>query len=214
MEGGFWRMKYFIFTAALVLVACSMPGVGELEERVDALETGTSYDDTELNGRLAALEDQLEGLEDILAMPVDYGTDSTGQAMRPAIDPAQITRLQASLADLTDSLTVLGGDIKVLGDSIMVLNTGLGEMTDSLAAVKTSLDEVTLAVDSLTIQNEELRTDLDDLEDEVASIRWANEQQMGTSGRPSGATGDRDSGGSGTTGGRDTGGGGGGGSGR
>jgi hypothetical protein len=213
-------MKYFLFCSMLALVACSMPGVGELEERVGVLEESTGYDDTGLTARMDQLEQQYGALEDLLALPVDYATDSTGHGgdVRPSIDPAQILLLQETLASLTDSLSAIGGDIRLMGDSISVLNENLADLTDSLSVTSETLDEVGIAVDSLTAENVAMLSDIEDLQGELWSIQQAAQDEMGTSGRGSTGSGSRDSGtsgsGSGSRGSGTTGGGSGGGSGR
>jgi chromosome segregation ATPase len=186
-------MKYIVMCSILALAACSMPGVGELEERVDVLEGATGYDDTELVSRMDGLEEQYGALEDLLALPADYATDSTVHGERPSIDPAQILLLQETLTGLTDSLTLLRDD--------------LAYMTDSLSATSEALEEVGLAVDSLTAENEEMKSDLEDLQGALWSMQQTAQDEMSTSGR-TGGTGDRGTGtGGGTSRGSGTGGG-------
>jgi len=204
--------KVALVCSLMVLGACSMPGVGELEERVDSLEAVPAYDDSEIAGRMDSLEEQFLALEGLLALPADFGTDSTGHgAARPSIDPSQILLLQEGLATMTDTLSALGGDLRTMGDSISALNGEIADLTDSLAASGEALEEIGIAVDSLTADNEAMKEDIEDLQGALWSIQQANQEMMGTSGRPSGGgTGSRDSGsgsGSGSGGGRDTGGG-------
>lgn len=176
-------MKYVaaIITVILLLVGCKMPGVGELEERVDALETESTYDDTELVDRivdveydLAELSDKMDEME-MSGPPAQTGGQS-GQQMQP-----QSTELQIPAFD----------DIPGLQEALADMQSSI---SDTISQVGTSVEELNGTIEALTAENDSLRTQLEDLKETVDDLRYTVDN-MGSSGGGSSGGGGSQSGG-------------------
>ncbi len=210
-------MRYFIVASVLMLVACSMPGMGEIEERMEELETTVTYDDSAVNDRLQELEGELADLEVLVTgMDIDQfegGPDSTGRTSSrpsPGVASADFEGLLESVDELTESLA----DVP---DSIQALGRTLTDLDDSLIAAREDIEEMVLQMDSLALENDSLRDELGSLEWQISDLR-TQFNQIGARSGDSGSGGTRPGteGGTtgGSTGGRDSGGSSGGGGGR
>jgi len=178
-----------------------MPGVGELEERVDELETTTVFDDSDLveeienldfevgylDERVTALE--IGGIAEIpdISMPDDLPAD-----IIESPDPVELTPVELTLEDIVG-----------LQDSMDVMKA---EFSDSITVLDESLAGLLLSVDSLSLANDSLKIQLDDLQDQMASLSSTvqNIQSTGTSssssrGSGTSGTGTGSSGGRGST---------------
>jgi len=209
-------MKYFFVASVLMLVACSMPGMGEIEERMEELETTVTYDDSAVNDRIQELEGELADLEVLITgMDIDQfegGRDSTGRTSSrpsPSMASADIEGLLESVDELTESLAGVP-------DSIQALGRTLTDLDDSLIAAREDIEEMVLQMDSLALENDSLRDELGSLEWQISDLRTQFDQIGARSGDASSGTRPGTEGGTsgGSTGGRDSGGTSGGGGGR
>ncbi|NOQ21664.1 MAG: hypothetical protein GQ565_03295 [Candidatus Aegiribacteria sp.] len=143
-------MKYFLVFAVILLLGCNMPGVGELEERVDDLETTVAYDDSDLMEMIEEFGSDLETLDERLTA-IEYGDEPGVRHARTSHEtPAGEAQVQKLIAI---------SDIRGLQDSMDVLY---------------------LSLDSLTLENDSLRADLEDLQDKVASLSYTVENMRYT----------------------------------
>ena len=177
-------MKYFLISAVILLLGCSMPGVGELEERVDDLETTTAYDDSDIVEQV----DQLGVEVDII--------DERVTALEMG-DVAEIREISISdsepedeaEADIPETVILTVEDIVDLQDSMDVLRAGL---SDSITVLDVSIDSLLLSLDSLAMENDSLRVDLEDLQDKVASLSYTVENMRYTGTEPTSTRGGSD----------------------
>ena len=181
-------MKLVILTGAFLLLACNMPGVGELEERVDVLETSVSYDDSEFTDNLNEVFDDIEDLGDRVAFL------ETGDISRTTERSVQERDVSGDIEPSEDKVITIS-DIEGLEDSMNLL-------TDSMTVIDESLNEVVLSLDSLILENDSLKTELSSLRSEVADLRYTiNRIGTSSSSSSSSSSGTRpSSGSSGTTG--------------
>jgi len=185
-------MKYFLISVVILLLGCSMPGVGELEERVDELETTTAYDDSDIVEQVYKLEGDIEVIDERVSA-LEMG------------DVAEIREIPVHDTDVEDEdepevlepLILTIEDIEGLQDSLDLLNANL---SDSITVLDESIELLVLSLDSLTMENDSLRVDLEDLEDKVASLSYTVENMRYT-GTEGGATRGGSSSSSGTSGG-------------
>jgi len=184
-------MKYFLVSAVIMLLGCSMPGVGELEKRVDDIEATASYDDSGLVDQIDNLKDDVT-LIDERVTALEYGdisgaVDEHGSRIHPA--PEGEIQKELAISDITG-----------LQDSMDVLRAGL---SDSILALDESFDSLLITMDSLTVANDSLKIELADLQDKVESLSYTVENMRytgttSTSSRSSGSSGSGGRGGSGT----------------
>lgn len=163
-------MKYVAIVAViLLLVGCKMPGVGELEERVDDLETESSYDDTELVDRivdveydLAELNDKMEDME-LSGPSVQTVGEQSGQQVN-----TQPTELQVPDFD----------EIPGLQEALAEMQSSI---SDTISRVGSSVEELNENITNLTTENDSLRVELEDLKETVEDLR-STVNNMGSSG--------------------------------
>lgn len=176
-------MKYFIILAAILLAACKMPGVGELEERVDSIETATLYDDSELSGRVDIVEEGVEYLDERVT------TLESGESTVIYEQPEPIGEEVREEIETPAPVSFGIGDVEGLQDSIDILNTDIGIISDSIIVMNEGLSELTISVDSLILENDTLRTELSELQTEVADLRYTvNRMGTGTTGGSTGGS--------------------------
>ena len=172
-------MKYFLISVVILLLGCSMPGVGELEERVDELETTTTYDDSDIVEQVYMLEGDIE-IIDARVTALEHGdvTDITHVTTEPGTQPD-------TPPEVVKVLVI--ADIEGLQDSLDILSTNL---SDSITVLDESIELLVLSMDSLTMENDSLRVDLEDLQDTVASLSYTveNMRYTGTSSGTSSGT--------------------------
>lgn len=155
-----------------------MPGVGDLEERMDDLETTTDYDDTGLVERVDEVEDDVEVLDERVTA-IESGDISAVTSTDRTEDPANETREQ-------EKVTLTISDIEGLQDSMDVLRTSL---SDSIVVLDESFENLVLSVDSLTMENDSLKTELEDLKNQVTSLTHTVENLRYTGDTPSSSRG-------------------------
>ena len=151
-------MKLIIMTGAFLLLACNMPGVGELEERVDVLETSVSYDHSELTDNFDQVFDDIEDLDGRVAFL------ETGAISRTTEPSVQERDVPGDIEPLEEKIITIS-DVEGLEDSMNLL-------TDSMTVIDESLNEVVLSLDSLILENDSLKTELSSLRSEVADLRY------------------------------------------
>lgn len=186
-------MKYFLIFAVIMLMGCDMPGVGELTERVDELETATAYDDSDIVDVIDDIEDDIEILDERVTA-IEHGGVADIQPTEQ-LRPAQDT--PSSEAQVEKILAI--SDIEGLQDTMDDLRASL---SDSIIVLDESIEILVLSLDSLTMENDSLRVDLEDLQDKVASLSYTVENM-----RYTGTTSTSTRGGSSSTSGRSSGGG-------
>ena len=150
-------MKLIILTGAFLLLACNMPGVGELEERVDVLETSVSYDDSEFTDNFNQVFDDIEDLDGRVTFL------ETGDISRTTEHSVQDRDVSGDIEPSEKIITI--SDVEGLEDSMNLL-------TDSITVIDESLNEVVLSLDSLILENDSLKTELSNLSSEVADLRY------------------------------------------
>ncbi|MCD4700817.1 MAG: hypothetical protein K8S24_03075 [Candidatus Aegiribacteria sp.] len=164
-------MKYFLIFAVIMLMGCDMPGVGELTERVDELETTTAYDDSDIVDVIDDIEDDIEILDERVTA-IEHGDIADIQPTEQ-LRPAQDT--PSSEAQVERILAI--SDIEGLQDIMDDLSTSL---IDSITVLDESIESLVLSLDSLTMENDSLRIDLEDLQDKVASLSYTVENMRYT----------------------------------
>ena len=184
-------MKYFLILVVILLLGCSMPGVGELEERVDDLEDATAYDDSDIVEQLYKLEEDIEIIDERVSS-LESGDASDITHITTELRPPPDT--PAPEPEIEKILVI--SDIEGLQDSLDILSTNL---SDSITVIDESIELLVLSLDSLTMENDSLRVDLEDLQDKVASLSYTVENMRYT-GTESGSTRGGSSTSSGTTG--------------
>lgn len=153
-------MKYFLVSFAILLLGCSMPGVGELEERVDDVEAAAVYDDSDMIDRIDDVEGDVELLDERVTA-IEYGDDPDITHDRPLHEaPTEESQVEKDLAI---------SDIVGLQDSMDIMKTYL---SDSIAVLDESLTNLVLSVDSLTMENDSLKVELEDLQDQIQSLSY------------------------------------------
>ncbi len=189
-------MKYFLIFAVILLLGCSMPGVGELEERVDELEDVTAYDDSDIVEQVYKLEGDIEIIDERVTA-LEHG------------DVSDITHVTTELRTPPDTSdpepeiekVLVISDIEGLQDSLDILSTNF---SDSITVLDESIELLVLSLDSLTMENDSLRVDLDDLQDRVASLSYTVENmryaETGSGSSTGGRSSSTSSGTTGTTG--------------
>ena len=165
-------MKYFLIFAVILLLGCDMPGVGELEERVDDLEATTAYDDSDMVDVIDEIESDIEILDERVTA-IEYGevSDITHTTEQPR--PAQDAPTQEDQVERIHAIS----DIDGLQDFMDDLSTSL---SDSITVLDESIESLVLSLDSLTMENDSLRVDLEDLQDKVASLSYTVENMRYT----------------------------------
>ena len=183
-------MKYFLISVVILLLGCSMPGVGELEERVDELETTTAYDDSDIVEQVYMLEGDIEIIDERVSILehsdvsdiTHVTTEPRTQSDTPATEPEE------------EKILVIA-DIEGLQDSMDLLSTNL---SDSILVLDESIELLVLSLDSLVMENDSLRADLEDLQSTVSSLSYTVENMRYTGTESSTSSGGRSSS-SGTT---------------
>ncbi len=162
-------MKYFLISVVILLLGCSMPGVGELEERVDELEDITTYDDSDIVEQVYMLEGDIE-IIDARVTSLEHGdvSDITHVTTEPRTQPD-------TPPEVVKVLVI--ADIEGLQDSLDIMSTNL---SDSITVLDESIELLVLSMDSLTMENDSLRVDLEDLQDTVASLSYTVENMRYT----------------------------------
>ena len=182
-------MKYFLISVVILLLGCSMPGVGELEERVDELEDLTAYDDSDIVEQVYKLEGDIEIIDERVSALEMGGVAEIREISIP--DPDIEDEVEP---EVLEPVILTVDDIEGLQDSLDLLNTNL---SDSITVIDESIELLVLSLDSLTMENDSLRTDLEDLQDTVASLSYTVENMRYTETGSVSSTGGRSS--SGTT---------------
>lgn len=161
-------MKYFLVSFVILLLGCSMPGVGELEERVDDIEAAAVYDDSDMIDRIDDVEDDVELLDDRVTT-IEYGDEPDITHGRPLHEtPTEETQVQKDLSI---------SDIVGLQDSMDIMKT---DLSDTIAVIDESLASLVLSVDSLTMENDSLKVELEDLQDQIQSLSYTVENMRYT----------------------------------
>ncbi|MCK5116423.1 MAG: hypothetical protein KAR44_07455 [Candidatus Aegiribacteria sp.] len=186
-------MKYFLVSVVILLLGCSMPGVGELEERVDELEDVTIYDDSDIVEQVYRLEEDIEIIDERVSALELGGVAEIREISMP--DPDLEDEVEP---EVLEPLILTIEDIDGLQDSLDLLNTNF---SDSITVLDESIELLVLSMDSLTMENDSLRADLEDLQDTVANLSYTVENM-----RYTGTEGGSTRGGSGTSSGTSTGG--------
>ncbi len=162
-------MKYFLISAVILLLGCSMPGVGDLKERVDELEITAAYDDSDVNERIDEVKGDVEIL-DVRITAIESGgvSDITipDREDRPDREIPEVETPEVEEVILTIA------DIEGLQDSIDVMKAGL---SDSIAVLDESFGNMTLSMDSLILENDSLKIELEDLQDQISSLSYTVE---------------------------------------
>lgn len=159
-------MRYFLVLAAVIMTGCSVPGVGELEERVDELESEADFDAGELEARIDELAERLETLDRRVSAPVTTEALETGEERM--VEPRTL-----SMEDITG-----------LTDSLDAVRTGFEE---SVARLDTTATELASALDSVSMENDSLRAELDELQETVQNLSYTV-SNLRTSGTSSGSS--------------------------
>jgi len=172
-------MRYFLIFAVILLLGCDMPGVGELEERVDDLESSTAYDDSDIVDVIDEIENDIDILDERVTA-IEHGEVSDVTSITTEI------RTQPDIpADEDQDQKILSiSDIEGLQDLMDDLSTSL---IDSITVLDESIESLVLSLDSLTMENDSLRVNLDDLQDKVESLSYTV-QNMRYTGTESGTT--------------------------
>jgi chromosome segregation ATPase len=163
-------MKYFLVFFVILLLGCSMPGVGELEERVDDIEAAAVYDDSDMIDRIDEVEGDVEVLDERVTA-IEYGDFSGAaddQGRRVHETGAVGMQVQKDLAI---------SDIAGLQDSMDIMKT---DLSDSITVLDESLANLVLSVDSLTMENDSLKIELEDLQDQIQSLSYTVENMRYT----------------------------------
>ncbi|MCD4775438.1 MAG: hypothetical protein K8S15_05220 [Candidatus Aegiribacteria sp.] len=182
-------MKYFLVSFVILLLGCSMPGVGELEERVDDIEAAAVYDDSDMIDKIDDVEGDVVLLDERVTA-IEYGDEPDTTHGRPLHGtPTEETQVQKDLAI---------SDIVGLQDSMDIMKT---DLSDSITVLDESLASLVLSVDSLTMENDSLKVELEDLQDQIQSLSYTVENMRYT-GTSSTSTRGSTSGTSGSSGGR------------
>ena len=172
-------MKYFLISVVILLLGCSMPGVGELEERVDDLETATAFDGTDLKDRIDVVEGDVEILDERVT------AIESGDALLPvSMDRVEIEEPQQPQQEEKVDLTI--ADIVGLQDSIDVLKTTL---SDSFVMIDESYENLSLSMDSLILENDSLKIQIDDLQDQINDLSYTVDNLRYTGDTPSSSRG-------------------------
>ena len=210
-------MKYLLLIPLLLLAACKMPGVGELEERVDDLETATVYDDSDLTERVEYVEEEVMVLDQRVSVlesgdPPHWDVttpDSPGTSSQP---PASQQTVPGN-PPLQDGVLEVGiMDVIGLQDSLENMKTAVFDSIsmngESIEALTLRMDSLKIENDSLKVQLEELKEEMEDLAGTVESLRYSGTSPGGvstrggsTGGSSGGGTGGRGSSSGGSTGG-------------
>lgn len=176
-------MRYFLVLMVVMMMGCKLPGVGELEERVDDLETTAVYDDSDLEDRLDYVE------EEIVILDMRVTSIETGGATGIPAVPGQVTEpvqvhdpvtppAEPSSIDLED-VTGLEEALEVLGasldDSIAALGGDIMELDGSMEELVLQVETLSLRVDSLESVNDSLGVQLEDLEETVQNLSYTVE---------------------------------------
>jgi hypothetical protein len=157
-------MKYFVISAVILLLGCSMPGVGELEERVDSLETEAVYDDSDIIERVDQVEGDIEILDERVTVIEHLGMAEITQVTDTHTPPVREIPEEVEVEKI-----IAVSDIAGLQDSMNVIRLGF---TDSLAVLDESIVNLGLSIDSLTMENDSLKADMEDLQDQINSLSY------------------------------------------
>jgi hypothetical protein len=184
----------FIFVAvmmALMLFSCKAPGVGELEERIDELESSTAYDDSDLVDRVDYVEEEIVMLDERVTA-IEMGEfveipEVPQQVQEPVQEPTQIEEPEQIPQELPPPTM---DDIPGLLDSLSYMEMSV---YDSITVVGMSVDQLSLRLDSVSAENDSLRAELDELKETVQDLSWAVDNLRSTSSSGSSGTGGRGS---------------------
>jgi predicted nuclease with TOPRIM domain len=163
-------MKYFLLIVAILMLGCSMPGVGELEERVDELESTAAYDDSDLVERVEYVEDEVIVLDERVTNLEMVGTVEVPDIHTPATTTQQVvTQPEEQPEPVTGPEPVIMNidDVEGLDDALGMLETSL---RDSIQTLDGSLYQLTLRIDSLETENDSLKAQLDELSETVQDL--------------------------------------------
>jgi tetrahydromethanopterin S-methyltransferase subunit B len=194
-------MKYsLILVAILMVVGCKMPGVGELEERVDELETTAAYDDSDLVDRIEYVEDEMVILDQRVTSLETGEVAEVPHRVETVEDPARQEVTETPAEPLTVNMEDIPGLIDELNGMESAFMDSLSGMDGTVTEISAFVEELTLTVDSLSMENDSLRVRLDELEETVQDLSYAvNSLRTSTT---SSSTGGRGSTTSSSTGGR------------
>ncbi|OPL19126.1 MAG: hypothetical protein AVO35_12260 [Candidatus Aegiribacteria sp. MLS_C] len=173
-------MRYFLVLMVIIMAGCRLPGVGELEERVDDLETTAVYDDSDLKERLDYVEEEIVilgmrvtaietgGVAEIPNEPHE-GTAPV-QVQEPLTPPAEPSVIGLEdVNGLNESLEELW---TAMDDSIASLDGDITEMDGSMEGLLLQVDTLNLRIDSLESLNDSLGVQLEDLEETVQNLSY------------------------------------------
>lgn len=155
-------MKYFLVSSVILLLGCSMPGVEELEERVDDIEAVAVYDDSDIIEQIDKLEDDVVIIDERVTA-IEYG------------DFSGVTDEHGGRVQIQKDLAI--SDIVGLQDSMDILKTGL---SDSITVLDESFESLAFSLDSLTMENDSLKIELEDLQDQIQSLSYTVENMRYT----------------------------------
>jgi len=172
-------MRYVLIFAVILLLGCDIPGVGELSERVDDLEDTTTYDDSDLDGRVGEVEYEMMLIDGRVTAIEDGGVADISHTTTELRTPADTSDPEPEV----EKILVIA-DIEGLQDSLDILNTNL---SDSITVLDESIEILVLSLDSLTMENDSLRVDLEDLQEKVTNLSYTVENMRYT-GTESGST--------------------------
>jgi len=189
-------MRYLLVLITItVMVGCKAPGVGDLEERVDELETTAAYDDSDLVDRVDYVEDEVIILDERVTA-LELGGIAEVPDIQPPVDASQPATPQPETLPPEEPVEVNMEDIPGLLDSLTSMESAV---YDSIGVLDSTVEELEMAMDSLSMENDSLRVQLEDLTETVQSLSYTVENMRYTGSTSSSSRGGTSSG---STGGR------------
>jgi archaellum component FlaC len=173
-------MKYLLVLAAVLMMGCKMPGVGELEERVDELESTTVYDDSDLVDRVEYVEDEIVMIDQRVTS-LEMGEVAQIPVMpeqgRPPVqeegsDTTPVEQQVPAMEDIPGLIDRLDGIESAVFDSMTVLDGSLAELYTTVEDLSIAVDSLTLGMDSLTVENDSLKVRMEELEETVQDLSY------------------------------------------
>ncbi|MBN2609109.1 MAG: hypothetical protein JXA64_08340 [Candidatus Fermentibacteraceae bacterium] len=173
-------MKYLLILAAVLMMGCKMPGVGELEERVDELESTTVYDDSDLVDRVEYVENEIV-IIDQRVTSLEMGEVAQIPEMpeqgRPPVqeegpDTTPVEQRVPAMEDIPGLLEHLDGMESAFFDSMTVLDVSLADLYATVEDLSFAVDSLTMGMDSLSIENDSLKVRMEELEETVQDLSY------------------------------------------
>lgn len=170
-------MRYLLVIITIaVMVGCKAPGVGDLEERVDELESTAAYDDGDLVDRVEYVEDEVIILDERVTA-LESGGIAEVPDIQPPVDASQPTTPQQETLPPEEPVEISMEDIPGLLDSLTSMESAV---YDSIGALDSTVAELEIALDSLSMENDSLRVQLEDLTETVQSLSYTVENMRYT----------------------------------